>query len=143
VLDYLPQVQYHGFDISPRYIVYARRKYGKVGRFYCQRFDAAATKELEPFDLVLMAGLLHHLNDQELLNLLALSKQALKSAGSLVTLDPYYETSQSPIARFLLNRDRGDFIRERSAYVRLASSHDFFYVPYTKLVKWSARPEVC
>jgi SAM-dependent methyltransferase len=144
VIEYLPKVCYYGFDVRPAYIAYARRKYGTQGTFYCQRFDANMAKELESFDLILMAGLLHHLNDQEVLGLLELSKGAIGNTGSLVTLDPCYDQAQSRIAKFLLNRDRGESIREASGYVSLASKlfrqvdfhvrQDLFFLPYTALV---------
>jgi len=144
VIEYLPKVEYYGFDVSSLYITYAKRKYGEQGAFYCQRFDAAVASELEPFDLILMAGLLHHLNDQEVSSLLELSKRAIKKTGSLVTLDPCYDRTQSPIAKFLLDRDRGHYIREADPYVALASGvfrhvdfhvrDDLFFLPYTALV---------
>ncbi len=122
VVRYLPKVRYCGFDISSRYIAYAQRKYGEQGTFYCQPFDAAMADTLEPFDLVLMAGLLHHLNDRDALDLLELSKRAMTKTGKLVTLDPRFSSGQSRVARFLMNRDRGESIREASAYAALASN---------------------
>jgi len=91
VLDYLPRVSYYGFDVSPEYIGYASRKYGARGRFYCRPFDAPIARTLEPFDLILMTGLLHHLEDQEAIELLGLSRQVLTNVGRLVTLDPCYK----------------------------------------------------
>src|SRR3989442_2938728 len=73
VIDYFPEPAYVGFDIEPKYIEYAERKYGDRGKFYCQYFDAEVLKTLDPFDVVLMTGVIHHLTDQEALDLLALS----------------------------------------------------------------------
>ena len=145
VLEYLPEeVSYCGFDTNASYIAYARRKYGARGAFYCQRFDLTMANALESFDLILMAGLLHHLDDQEAAGLLHLTRQSLRQSGSLLTLDGCYAAGQSRVAQFLLDRDRGSCIRESTAYVRLASSafgrvdshlrHDLFAVPYTALV---------
>jgi SAM-dependent methyltransferase len=144
LIEYLPAVSYYGFDISAKYINYATRRYGDRGKFYCQRFDAAIAKTLGSFDLILMAGLLHHLEDQEAIDLLGLSKEVLSTTGHLVTLDPCYSRRQSRMARFLLKKDRGQSIRDASGYVGLASrtysqvdSHvrdDLFFVPYTALV---------
>jgi SAM-dependent methyltransferase len=44
IIEYLPRVCYHGFDINARYIEYARRKYGELATFSCQNFDRAVTK---------------------------------------------------------------------------------------------------
>jgi SAM-dependent methyltransferase len=144
VLEYLPKVCYYGFDVSPSYIASAKRKYGEKGQFYCQHFDAATAGKLEPFDLVLMMGLLHHLNDKEVLGLFEVSLQALGKGGTLITLDGCYHQNQSLLAKFLLKRDRGEWIREASDYSRLASklfrqvdSHirgDLFILPYSALI---------
>jgi SAM-dependent methyltransferase len=144
ILEYLPDVSYCGFDTSPDYIAYAKHRYGKRGKFYCQRFDAAIGAEMEPFDVVLMAGLLHHLGDLEALDLLKLIKLFLVRTGSLITLDGCYIRGQSLVAKCLLNWDRGKCVREEREYVRLASSvfggacsyvrDDLFSIPYTALV---------
>jgi cyclopropane fatty-acyl-phospholipid synthase-like methyltransferase len=144
VIEYLPKVCYFGFDISQPYISYARRKYGSQGAFFSQRFDAAMAKKLAPFDLILMAGLLHHLNDAEAIGLLDLSKQAISGTGRLVTPDPCYHANQSPIAKFLMNCDRGGSIRQSTEYVTLAPKifgdvqlhirEDLFFLPYTAAV---------
>jgi cyclopropane fatty-acyl-phospholipid synthase-like methyltransferase len=144
VVEYLPKVCYFGFDISPQYINYAKQKYGTQGKFFAQRFDAEMASKLRPFDLILMAGLLHHLNDAEAADLLDLSKQSISNTGRLITLDPCQHTNQSLIARFLMNRDRGQSIRGSAEYVALASRifgnvqlhirEDLFFLPYTAAV---------
>jgi SAM-dependent methyltransferase len=141
LLEHLPGISYYGFDTNCSYIEYAKRKYGDRGYFCCQPFSAAAAESLKPVDAVLMAGLLHHLNDNEAQDLLNLCAQSLKDDGRLFTLDGCYVAGQSPIAKILLQRDRGRFVREEPEYVRLASSafrhvnsvvrHDLFSVPYT------------
>jgi SAM-dependent methyltransferase len=144
VVEYLRGATYFGFDINSRYIAYAKEKYGSRGNFYSHPFDDAAAKELEPFDLILMMGVLHHLDDKQAAATITLCKHVLNSEGSLVTLDPYRRPGESFIAEFLLNRDRGRFIRNRSDYLRLVSHAfstvdlhprlDLFSVPYTALV---------
>ena len=144
VVQYLPKVHYFGFDISPQYINYARQKYGTQGTFFAQRFDANMATKLGPFDRILMAGLLHHLNDEEAADLLHLSNQAIRNTGRLITWDPCYHANQSSIARFLMNCDRGGSIRQSAEYVTLASKvfgdvqlhirEDLFFLPYTAAV---------
>ncbi len=145
VVEYFPDPIYVGFDVESKYIEYAENQYGNRGDFYCRPLDADAVTTLEPFDLVLMTGVIHHLNNSEAADLLALSRRALKDRGArLITLDPCYQRGQSRIARFLLDHDRGQHIRTEDAYVELASGifprvdshvrHDLFYVPYTCIV---------
>jgi|SRR5579883_1241923 cyclopropane fatty-acyl-phospholipid synthase-like methyltransferase len=144
VVTYLPQVSYFGFDISEPYIAYANKKYGAQGKFFPRLFDSEMAKELAPVDVILMAGLLHHLNDADVIELLVLSRKTMRDTGRLVTLDPCYESNQSAIAKFLMNRDRGDSIRKSGQYKALASQvfqqvklhirHDLFFVPYTAAI---------
>jgi SAM-dependent methyltransferase len=141
---YFPAPEYYGFDISPRYIAFANQRYGSRGRFIAGAFDESALGSVPPVDAVLMLGLLHHLDDQSAAGLLRLAKRAMKPGARLFTLDGFYEAGQHPIARFLLDRDRGKFIRTREAYLALArtafddvkaSSRDgMFFLPYPSLV---------
>ena len=62
----------------------------------------------------------------------------------MVTLDGCYIQGQSRIAKALLRRDRGNFIRDPSAYLKLADAHfsdvrsdvrhDLLSFPYTLLI---------
>ena len=65
----------------------------------------------EPFDLVLMNGVLHHLDDETVHEVLRLSHTALRPGGKLVTLDGYYGDNLNPTAQYLLSLDRVKFIR--------------------------------
>jgi SAM-dependent methyltransferase len=98
----------------------------------------------DPFDYVLMNGVLHHLDDDTMRDCLRLCRKALKPGGVLVTLDGYYAPKLHPVARFLLDRDRGRHIRHVDGYLELARSvftdvtpfdhPNYFRVPYTSLV---------
>jgi SAM-dependent methyltransferase len=142
--EYFPAPKYYGFDVSPRYIAFANRRYGSRGRFFAAAFDEPALGTIPPVDVVLMLGLLHHLDDEPAARLLQLAKRAMKPGARLFTLDGYYEAGQHPIARFLLKRDRGKFIRTQEGYSALArrafddvavsSQGGLFFVPYPSLI---------
>ena len=122
VLDYLPALTYWGFDISRPYIEEAQRKYGARGNFRCKLFEQDDLSNLPKFDTVIASGLLHHLEDIEARQLLSLARQALKPGGRLVTIDPCLVAGQNPLARFLIDRDRGRNVRNETAYSALAAS---------------------
>lgn len=122
VLDYLPQVQYWGFDISPEYIEQASRKHGSRGRFYCKLFERSDLDELPKVDVALLSGVLHHLDDGDAHELLDLVAMALKPGGRLVTVDPCLSPDQNPVARFLIERDRGRNVRDEAGYSDLVQS---------------------
>ena len=120
ILEYLPSVEYHGFDLSPEYIEAAREKYGALGQFAVHNVSLSLADTYREFDLVLANGVIHHLNDNEALDLLRLADAALRPGGRLVTLDGCFVPEQSVAARFLLKQDRGKFVRTRDAFLALA-----------------------
>lgn len=119
ILDYLPPVTYHGFDLSQEYIDVAVARYRERGSFRCEMVEEATLQDEPSFDLVLAVGVLHHLDDEAVLKLLGLAKSALKEGGRLVTLDPCFDRDQNPIARFLVSKDRGQNVRSAKQYREL------------------------
>jgi len=147
MLASLPGVEYLGVDISPEYIEAARNRFDAKGRFFCGDIGTA-TVELEKgtFDLVLATGVLHHLDDERAARLFELARLALRSDGRLITYDGCYVPEQSRMARWVLSKDRGKFVRSRDQYLRLASRcfskvephlrHDLLRIPYTHLIMY-------
>jgi SAM-dependent methyltransferase len=145
IVRHLPaDIDYIGFDIDQVYIDHAQRAFGHLGQFHCRYFDAAATREFDGADVVMMNGVLHHVSDQELGGTLANVRDVLTSDGVLFTLDGCYREGQSRIARWLLNNDRGEYVRNRDGYdhvlrttfdnVDLAIRDDYSRVPYTFII---------
>ncbi|WP_137718212.1 class I SAM-dependent methyltransferase [Methylobacillus flagellatus] len=122
ILDFLPDIDYHGFDPSPRYIAEARRRYATQGRFSCAMVEQTTLADIEQFDLVLAFGVLHHLDDAQAHQLMQLAHAALKPGGRLITIDPCYAHGQHPVARYLIRRDRGQNVRTSAAYQAVANS---------------------
>lgn len=146
ILDHLPEVDYFGFDFNPSYIESATAHYGHRGQFFCQRVSEAQVflEQPESFDIVLAIGILHHLDDAEAIHLLEIAKRALKKGGRLVTFDGCYVDGQSRSSKYLLSRDRGQFVRNENGYSRLAKSrfdevhvsirNDLLNIPYTHII---------
>lgn len=111
VLDYLPAVNYVGFDIHSRYVAYARCRYGSRARFVLGPYDDEARHRCGPFDGILLLGILHHLNNSDASRLLLLAAKSLSPEGRVVTLDPCFTQNQSRIARWLAANDRGAHVR--------------------------------
>lgn len=123
ILEFLPDVEYTGFDPSERYVKWAIARYGSRGRFLCQSVSADALVQLGEFDLVLANGVLHHLEDAEVRSLFRTAKALLAPAARLVTFDGCFTDRQNPIAAYLLSRDRGRYVRMPNAYLRLAREY--------------------
>ena len=122
IVEYLPKCEYVGFDLDERYIAYAKDHYGDRHQFHCRTFDAEQVENFEKFDLVLMNGLLHHVDDDLAHELIKLSRNALKEDGKLLSLDGCYKQGQSSLARYLLDKDRGQYVRQEEGYRVLAQS---------------------
>jgi cyclopropane fatty-acyl-phospholipid synthase-like methyltransferase len=143
IVSYLPQSDYLGFDLSPKYIELARRRFPKA-HFVCERVSQFSLAKEQSFDLVLALGIVHHLGDAEARQLFQIAHDALKPGGKLVTIDGVWTDGQSPAARWLLARDRGEHVRSEREYVGIASQvfsnirrnvrHDLLRIPYTHLI---------
>ncbi|HEX3896587.1 MAG TPA: class I SAM-dependent methyltransferase [Rudaea sp.] len=122
VVAYLPpDATYHGFDRNAAYIEKARRRFPSNNvTFHCEQFDGELRYGERKFDLVLAIGLLHHLDDAEVIALMAGVRHVLAADGLLLTLDPVRTRQQSKIARFLVAHDRGKNVRTPEEYLRLA-----------------------
>jgi SAM-dependent methyltransferase len=120
ILSVLPDVDYVGYDVSGPYIEKARRRWGARGRFHAALLDADALGGLGEFDLVLATGLLHHLDDDEVENLFRTLSLGLKPGGRIVTVDGTFTAGQSPVARWIISKDRGQNVRAPEAYAQLA-----------------------
>ena len=144
ILEYLPDVAYTGFDANAEYIATATKHHGDRGRFLCQRVDEAALASEPGFDVVLAVGVVHHLDDADAERLFRLASAALVPGGRLVTLDAVYIEGQNRIARLLISRDRGQYVRTERGYLDIAGRvfertrpvirTDMLRIPYTHLI---------
>ena len=118
----MPRVRYTGLDPSPNYIAAAQRRFGNRAVFSCgglASFDGAAYGE---FDAVMCMGVMHHLDDRQVLETLEKAKALLKRTGRFVSYDPCFTEPQHPIARWIHKHDRGAFVRFDRHYERLIST---------------------
>jgi SAM-dependent methyltransferase len=140
ILEYIGDVEYYGFDISEKYIVAAKQRFGDKGKFVTKNITMEDIDKLPKFDLVIMHGLLHHIDDETAIKILEVAKEALSPGGRLVTVDGCLEEGQNPIARFLIRNDRGRNVKSKDGYYQLASKvfsdiniyiHHQAWIPYT------------
>jgi cyclopropane fatty-acyl-phospholipid synthase-like methyltransferase len=143
-LEVVPDaVSYTGIDFNERYIDQARQDYGHRGTFLVKDVNDLRDDE-DRYDLIMAQGLLHHLDNEECKALLVASRNLLAPEGRFMSLDGCYTENQNPIARFLLNRDRGGHVRAEREYADLASAafsqvqttliNDLLRVPYTHVL---------
>lgn len=125
LLDELPPgVDYYGFDISEEYILAAREQYGDRGTFIvgtARDFLENPDERLKQADVVFCDGLLHHLDDDEVLEVLTLAKQVLNQTGRLLCIEPTMLAYQTGFSKWIMNKDRGGNIRSEEGWKALVS----------------------
>lgn len=117
-----PDVEYHGFDTDARYIAWAKQKFGDRADFHLDTYTEAHREKLPRFDRVLLMGLLHHLGDDDARGLLSLIGRSLAPGGVVVALDTCTDPQLSSFQNWLAKKDRGQFVRETSAFRELGES---------------------
>jgi ubiquinone/menaquinone biosynthesis C-methylase UbiE len=116
------RIDYIGFDYNYNYINIANYKYGDKATFFVgtsELFLQTPRKELLNADKVLITGLLHHLNDDEVFSVLKLSKTILKTGGKILCIEPVFLMHQSKLARFVMSLDRGKNVRNENEWTHL------------------------
>lgn len=144
ILEHLPEVDYVGFDHSESYIDSARTRFGDRGRFINMAAGDVDLDEFAPCDLAMSVGVLHHLDDDEVLDALQTAKAVLGAEGRFVSVDPTFAEGQHPVGRFLASRDRGQHVRtpaETEALVTqvfndvtVQARHDLLRIPYSHVL---------
>jgi cyclopropane fatty-acyl-phospholipid synthase-like methyltransferase len=142
-VQFLGACEYTGIDISADYVEKARQRF-PAAIFYCDSVNNYKLSKSGYFDRVLALGVVHHLDNAEALRLFETAHKALKPGGKLVTIDGLFLSGQSHAARFLLNQDRGEFIRTEAEYRKIAEKvfssivvtirHDLLRVPYSHII---------
>jgi cyclopropane fatty-acyl-phospholipid synthase-like methyltransferase len=123
MLRYLPEVvDYIGIDLSPAYIATAESTYGDRGRFEVCNVSDYDYERLGRVDLVIAKGLLHHLEDDEVVDLFRSASRIMSNDSRMVTMDPCFQEGQSRIARWIISNDRGRNVRTLKQYSELAKS---------------------
>ena len=141
ILEHIPQCDYYGYDIDNRSIQYAKKKYHQKNyHFYCKKFNKTELKKLPKFDFIIFFGILHHLSNKEVHEILKLCKKIMKKNSKLLTEDPILLENQNIIAKFLIKKDRGLNVRKKKEYINLLKKHfkkiknkvtHQYFIPYT------------
>ncbi len=149
LLEYMPNVDYVGYDLNPQYILSAKETFGDRAEFHTGNIEDLKLSNEKKFDIVLAVGVMHHLDDETEKNLLKIAHSVLKKGSRLITIDPVFVENQHYFARFLINNDRGLNVRfEHEALklyqpffpnVKSVIRHDLLRVPYSHLIMEATR----
>jgi SAM-dependent methyltransferase len=155
LISFLPRhiAQYVGFDPNPRYIELAKDRFGSdTYSFFkadCSNAGDWLAERSCRFDAILAAGVLHHLDDSEVRDLLDLAVTYCDLAGFFASFDNARIAHENPVAAALIRADRGEHVRTPGEYETLLRTQfssiesevrrDLLRVPYT-LVFFRATP---
>lgn len=108
VLGYLPpDVDYLGIDLHPPYLVAAARRHPRK-TFREVRVEALPDAE---YDVVLLAGVLHHLDDETARAMARECRRLLAPGGRLLALEPLRRAGRSWLEEQAYAIDRGKHVR--------------------------------
>jgi len=145
MLDFLPQgIDYYGYDFNKKNIELAQKRYKDKGKFFLARVNDNPEFHQKKFDFVFAITVLHHLYDEEADRLISSAHSFLKPKGIFISLDPVYLEKQSPIARFIISKDRGQMVRYPEGYSAIIKKrfsrlktivrNDMFLYPYSLFI---------
>jgi SAM-dependent methyltransferase len=124
LLEWLPSVEYVGLDANAAYIEDARKKYGNAGIFLVGNTHTLRDNpHFQHADIAMCCGVLHHLDDEDALDLIRFSHEILKPGGRFVALEAAYLPGQGFLSRWVVSKDRGMHVRTEDAYRELAARY--------------------
>jgi ubiquinone/menaquinone biosynthesis C-methylase UbiE len=140
-------ITYIGFDISKDYIAAAQQRFDTRATFIVSTAEQlldTPDPRLTDSDLVLCNGILHHLNDEEVIHVLKLAKQILTDNGRLVCFEPTFLAHQGFLSEWLMRKDRGKNIRLEGEWKQLTGTvfksvqtsiaTNLYWVPYIHII---------
>jgi SAM-dependent methyltransferase len=147
ILPFLQQttkVSYVGIDLNEAHIASAHAEHGDSGRFHAGDFASLKNELGGTVDLVICLGLLHHLEDDRVVELGRLAHTYLAPGGRLIAADPVFAEGQAWVARQLAAADAGKRVRTADGYRSLIGQtfqdcmfhlrHDLLRVPYSHCI---------
>jgi cyclopropane fatty-acyl-phospholipid synthase-like methyltransferase len=144
IVNYMGDATYIGVDQNADYIAKARKKSPNHGTFINASVEDLPQLDLTGFDKVIIIGVLHHLDDQVVADLMAALPAVMKPGAQLVVAENVWTPDQATTARVLIALDRGRNVRSVDGYerfiephfddVRSVFRHDLLRFPYTYVI---------
>lgn len=140
-----PFISYTGIDLSSSYIKHNQERYrGDVSTtFICENLDRYIL-HAPTYDKVLLMGVLHHINDEKVRELLSALPRLLCPGARIITMDGCHTHQLNTFEKALLRYDRGKFVRSLPEWEALFSAclpgasydirKDLYYLPYNQIL---------
>lgn len=138
----LPQIDYVGLDIDEVVLKRARTKFRNYKNFQFTStpfLDYQAGSQL--FDIVLFAGMAHHIDDNTFKAFLKHSASILKKGGRVVVVDPLLPEPQDPGVFSSYSRlERGKYVRSGDQMLKLLRAQSDLELTKTEALFMGATP---
>lgn len=136
---FMKSEDYIGIDINKKHILSAKNRFVKDQFIHEDLLNIEKIDLTKNIDAVVMIGILHHLDNDICKNLFINLHKKIADEGKIYTLDPVYLDNQSRISKYLVSKDKGNYVRTPESYKNLVGSKfkievsiisDFLRVPY-------------
>ena len=114
---------YTGVDINEKYIVAARKRYPQLNFI---AGDGTRMEWKDGFDIILINSLLHHLDDNQVAEILLKSAAALTRTGKIIIQEPLIPGKKEWCHRLMMHLDRGNYFRSLADWKRLLAEAGLF-----------------
>jgi len=106
-----------GIDPSPDYVRRATELFPEA-KFKCGTVGTVALEE-ENFDLIVISGVLHHVDDDEAVEIMRFANTHKSDRGKIIAVDPVFFPGQNFIAKWMARADRGKNVRTADSLEQL------------------------
>ena len=108
-----------GLETSEQYVRSVNRSLRRNDSIFQGDVSTLLDLKITSFDVVLLSGVLHHLNDDLVKTLLSDCTKVLVPNGKIFMIDPVRMPGTSKLEEYLINSDRGKFVRSNKEYDQL------------------------
>lgn len=126
ILDHIYDEKiYVGIDNNRQYIEENKKRFKdrRTCKFYYTDLNTYSEKVSQKFDIVMMIGVLHHINDNEVEQAMKSIKRIIADGGVFISLDACYTKGMNPIARLLCMLDRGRYVRYVDKFIAMQKKY--------------------
>jgi len=111
---------YLGLDTFVPYLRYAKGRAPRPSVHYVRMIGSALACRGDSFDKAVVINLVHHLAADDIDRLMLELRRVVSGAVLVVDADP---EAANPLERFLLDHDRGDYVRNRAELRAILERH--------------------
>ena len=118
------ETMFTGVDIDEQAIAIARSKFEhcKHMKFLNQSLSSLEQEELS-FDFIMFGNVLHHVDDQNSMDMLCTSRRILKPNGRVLIVEPdILDPNDGPLKRFYYKLEKGNHRRSMQSLVSMTES---------------------